>query len=313
MSEAIFYVTDQRYAPLTLASIASLLQHASSRVKIFIFVINVDERTKAEIRAYCSERGADIELPDLTDDDLGFAFESLPTSRPGITTATYGRLIIPDILKEYETLLYVDGDTLFNADVCELLSIRPKHLAAVEYAQKGAKDLFFYEQNNLPTPQSYFNAGVLLINTKFWIENKISQKCLEYMTNEEMIFPLHDQDILNLIFGAFYHRLDTRWNFVHPFSHKFPILKPFIVHFAGQFRPWDAIEWRSPQVFHEHYKTLFRDFPEGISKSVQNLMFTAEERRKVTLKKLRAKMRLREFRQPRWNPKYNETLKDWEY
>jgi lipopolysaccharide biosynthesis glycosyltransferase len=257
-------------------------------------------------------KGNVLKSVDLTDDDMGVSLDSLPTSRPSISTATYGRLVIPDILNQYETLLYIDGDTLFDEDVQELLCIKPKHLAAVEAALPGNKDMTFYDTNGLPMPRSYFNAGILLINTKYWIDNKISQRSIDIATDEKLVLPLHDQDALNIIFGTDYHRLDMRWNFMYPMSKHVQTIKPFVAHFAGQMRPWDDADWRCPDAFREHYTQLFASFPENSRSICAELMFPEEERAWLRSRKrtgLRAL--LKKSRRPRWNPDFDQALELW--
>jgi hypothetical protein len=93
---------------------------------------------------------------------------------------------------------------------------------------------------------AYFNAGVLLIDTKKWMEADIFYRCIE--VNQKLgPFNCQDQDVLNFVFMNNWQVLPPTMNvMVSTYDHSlaFPQLKsPMIVHFVGEFKPWQGIPW----------------------------------------------------------------------
>lgn len=141
------------------------------------------------------------------------AFCSMPLL-PRFSCAAYYRLLIPQILPgDIPKVLYLDSDVIVRRSLLPLweTDIEGYALAAVIDNLDSAIGTF----NRLKYSPSlgYFNAGVLLLNLKFWRENNIHSEIRSYMKNhyEDIIFC--DQDILNYVFRERKRLLPIKYNF----------------------------------------------------------------------------------------------------
>jgi len=143
-----------------------------------------------------------------------------------ITVETYFRLLIPELLSEYEKVIYIDGDTICSTDIAPLLDINMENylIAAVRdipgvswyhspsHSKKRKKRFSVLLQ--LKNPDEYFNAGLLVINIKLFNKTITLDKLLEITSSRE--WQIHDQDVLNFVSENKTFLLPFHWNFQHP-------------------------------------------------------------------------------------------------
>ena len=150
-----------------------------------------------------------------------------------ISTATYIRFFIPDILSEsIEKVLYLDIDLIVDSDINELWETDIKSDYAAAVFPEGNKD---------------FNAGVLLVNLRKWRENKISSRLVEWATENNHNLRFWDQDVLNHILRGNVKPLDNRWNQLKTTGGK------GIIHYAGSHKPWDPFYNNSNKKYYFKY------------------------------------------------------------
>jgi len=152
------------------------------------------------------------------------------------------RFIIPDVLKnETYKILYIDSDIL-----C-LKSIRPLYnyeltnyivgvISDDDIMKKAVKDLYPINSEN------YFNAGVLLINTKKWTENNITDLCMKTI-NHGSIYRFADQDVLNILLENKTLQLPIKYNTkiqITTFCKEEKAIAPYTVllHYVTGYKPW---------------------------------------------------------------------------
>jgi lipopolysaccharide biosynthesis glycosyltransferase len=117
--------------------------------------------------------------------------------------------------------LYLDTDIILRDDVAKLYSmdLGGNILGAVpDYNNKN-----FSEKLGLKQNFHYFNSGVLLIATRLWQSNRITEELIKINNSIGKDLGYVDQDAFNIVFSNFgYKNLGIRWNF--PFN---PNLIPF--------------------------------------------------------------------------------------
>lgn len=131
----------------------------------------------------------------------------------GITTPTYYRLLIPELIPQYDKVLYSDVDVLFRRDLSELLEkeLDKDYLAAVYdwsfvIDENGQK----YIQNELHlNSNEYIQAGFLLINAK---QMRMDGLVERFKKEARKKYKFQDQDILNVVCGAHKMILPFWWN-----------------------------------------------------------------------------------------------------
>lgn len=191
--------------------------------------------------------------------------------RENITAATYLRHQLPEVLSDLRKVIYLDSDTIINADLAPLFDtdISRVLLAAVpDFAQLlGSLEWHDYRavyEGEVYTFRNYiekvleiddlasfpyFNAGVLLMNLDEWRKRRLGESVMNFVARHTLKFP--DQDSLNRHVGGNFIRLDARWNAQVPCA-KRP--EPFFRR-SFQERPsdWDAIRhlwFRDPWILH---------------------------------------------------------------
>lgn len=118
----------------------------------------------------------------------------------GINTLTYYRLLIPELIPQYDKILYSDVDVIFRADLSEIYSsteLERFYLAGVNSLSFLQKDRSAYYKDKIGIdPEKVIYAGNLIINSKKIREDGLVGKMVE-MTKNRYVF--QDLDILNIV------------------------------------------------------------------------------------------------------------------
>ncbi|BCJ92210.1 glycosyl transferase family 8 [Terrihabitans soli] len=140
--------------------------------------------------------------------DLNFSFYS---------TATYIRLMLPDLLTDSGRVLYLDSDILINRSLRPLFDtdLGSNLAAAVEDAAPATVQKLANTRLGRPEDGIYFNAGVLLFDLDTWRDLDIGNRCIKFAEGRDDYWP--DQDAINFILDGRIKKLDRTWNF---FSHE---------------------------------------------------------------------------------------------
>lgn len=118
----------------------------------------------------------------------------------GITTPTYYRLLIPDLIPEYNKIIYSDVDVIFRMDLSQLYQ---SDLAG--YLLAATKDLGLnlskegkeYIVSTLGLIQgNYLQAGFIIMNNALMRKDK-KEKQLKALAKQK--YKHQDQDILNIV------------------------------------------------------------------------------------------------------------------
>ena len=182
----------------------------------------------------------------------GDKYRKLPgrQDHPTITQATYYRLDLANILPlEIEKVLYLDGDIICRKSLTDLWNTDIS-----QYAVAGVHDVSeeIYEKNNhlhLYPWKGYFNAGVLLINLKWWRVNNSTNLFYAFISQHGDWIKYQDQDVLNYVFNEHKLLLPIKYNLASTFLTKNKDYKnysdqlaeaihdPVIIHYITG-KPW---------------------------------------------------------------------------
>jgi len=114
------------------------------------------------------------------------------------TEAASFRLLMPDILSEYKSIVYIDCDIIVRQDIARLykgLYLGDNYLAVVfEAPVEGQAQRFEALGCN---PSEYFNSGFLVMNLEQMRQDNITEKLLDACRVDYLEFP--DQDALNQV------------------------------------------------------------------------------------------------------------------
>lgn len=257
---AIVFAANDHYVPYLTVAIHSLARNSNIKNKydIFVFSKDISEKNKTTIKEFIEKQNISVRFVDIKD-----YFKSALKVVGHITEETYFRLIMPDILKDYNRILYLDADIIILNDIMQLCKIDMKGypLAATEECMfSGLVNIcgdqekeYFYKKLGLKNLDTYFQAGVLLFDVDYYNNRHLSELLMNRaMTNS---YKMMDQDILNEYFNENYIRFGNEWNFTPLQKHmeemdyignmspnirkKYLAVKnPKLIHYADKYKPW---------------------------------------------------------------------------
>ena len=191
------------------------------------------------------------------DDNLFSDFpigKSYQTDHVGSSMATYYRLFLSRVLSDnIEKVIYLDGDILVMDSLQGLWNIDMSEKAIAAVPDSYNNDITHYNRLRYPQKQGYFNAGVLLINLKYWREHKVENIFLDYVINYPERLACHDQDVMNYVFKDVKIELPIKYNMLNEywFNVRYSLISweyeqqildgqknPVIIHFTCIPKPW---------------------------------------------------------------------------
>ena len=191
------------------------------------------------------------------DDNLFSDFpigKSYQTDHVGSSMATYYRLFLSRVLSDnIEKVIYLDGDILVMDSLQGLWNIDMSEKAIAAVPDSYNNDITHYNRLRYSQEQGYFNAGVLLINLKYWREHKVENIFLDYVINYPERLACHDQDVMNYVFKDVKIELPIKYNMLNEywFDVRYSLISweyeqqildgqknPVIIHFTCIPKPW---------------------------------------------------------------------------
>lgn len=208
--------TDTHYIMPTGVMLKSLFDNNKTE-NLTVHVIIDDSVTESDKRA----------LTEITEGYISFysassihcGFPNIGVTNTHVTTASYYRLFLTQLLPvEIEKVLYLDGDIIINDNLSDLWETNIEN-----YAIGCIKDMDEIPNLNrvsYPRDYGYFNAGVLLINLKFWRHHHLLETFLQCIKENGTKLMYHDQDVLNFTLYDKKRYLPMRYNVQNGFLFK---------------------------------------------------------------------------------------------
>ncbi|ALB01873.1 glycosyl transferase [Francisella persica ATCC VR-331] len=135
-----------------------------------------------------------------------YRFKDAPINKGGSwTEIVYYRLLIPELLPQYDKAIYIDVDVLFKKDLSEVfnIDISGYECAAVPVELNSNKMIchkYFPENKN----KYIYISSFLVMNLKLMREEKTVQKFLEVISSFNKRLKFFDLDTLNIACDRFY-------------------------------------------------------------------------------------------------------------
>lgn len=235
----VFFSVDDAYIPFLDVAITSLIDNASKDYLYRIIVLNTGLKAENIALIKKNERpGFAIEFVDISD-----KIESIKSRFKNIyhfSIVTYYRLFIASLFPQYHKIVYLDCDLVVLGDISELYHTDlGDNILGVVYDQYvcNTKEFRRYAEKAIGVdPDTYFNAGVLVINLDQFRKNNIDQKFIKLITEYDFDLLDPDQAYLNYLCYGKTYCLPNGWN-------KAPTEltcegKKNIVHYALYKKPW---------------------------------------------------------------------------
>lgn len=176
---------------------SSLLQHSNGNTyyDIFILVSEKDSQDYGELD--CLQTLSQNYR--ITYRSVGAFFDDSYEIR-GITTPAYYRLLIPELIPEYDKILYSDVDVIFRDDLSNVYfntDLDDYYIAGVDSIAHMIPDLKeYYEQERKADSRGNIYSGNLIINSKKMREDGIVNKFREHVDKK---YKFQDMDIINIV------------------------------------------------------------------------------------------------------------------
>ncbi len=239
------------YVPHSAAMLDSVIEHSGGLEVHVHYLHGPDFTAESErlLRRMLADRGAHVTFHELADERVA----GLPTV--GFTgKATWYRLFLPELLPDIDRVLHLDADLIAVDTLLPLweTDLGDHYLAAVTNVFMD-HHLHRPAQLGLEGPETYFNAGVLLMNLAALRADGQSDEMLDYARQNADRLEWRDQDTLNVMLGHRRLHLHPRWNCMNAvlnFPQSVDVFgaaavdearrNPAIRHFEGpaQNKPW---------------------------------------------------------------------------
>ncbi len=255
-NHAIAFSANDFYVPYLATVLASIREHASAKHNYDILVMEQDisPMNQARLkRIFARLDNFSLRFIDIT----GFASKfSQVFLRGHFTVETWFRLLLPELLPEYDQILYLDADLVTQDDVAKiaatklgdnlLAACRDADTAGLYNGYVPSKKNYIDHVLRLTEPYNYFQAGVCVFNLAAFRQEFTTEQLLELATSRD--WELLDQDVLNVLAAGRVKFLDMAWNVMYDWN---GIRKDGIISFAPQeLRAEYLVAYAAPKIIH---------------------------------------------------------------
>ncbi len=284
---------DKRIILASSIAIKSLIDSADSNTSYDIHILHSDIELKYQ-----------KELTNLlkdTNHTISFhyidcnIFKNLKKSKGSWSEIVYYRLIIPEILKNYDKAIYSDVDVFFKKDLAEIYNtnIENNLLGAVK-AEKNHKNAIghkYFEENK---NEFIFWSGFLLMNLKKLRDENYFEKFMKIASDFKDRLKYFDLDTINIVCDSFielplnYCVLETIYNYKDlNKAAEYEFLKliysndefldaknnPAIIHYAGKLgKPWRRK--KPPKYYQEYIDNLPKALKKYTFRDIRKIFFS---------------------------------------
>lgn len=207
------------YTPYLYVSLSSILAHASAgnNYDIVILTSGVTEQNRNMLLQLATGKN-NVSIRFVSVDEIISSYTFF--IRDWFHPIIYARLLIPDLMSDYERVLYLDSDTVALTDIAELYSadLHGKILGGVRdtahvavYSIPNSDVKFDLDVRlKLRYPHEYINTGVLLYDIQRFRKEYTSSFLMEYSSSNE--WKWQDQDIFMTLCEGKIRLLPCEWN-----------------------------------------------------------------------------------------------------
>jgi lipopolysaccharide biosynthesis glycosyltransferase len=263
MKISVAFACNDNYAHYCAETIVSLLLNSDKDTFYDFYVIQ--DNLKKEYRERI------LKLKQLKDCNISFIDIVLGENENEVMkNPTCYRLKLSSLLPNLDKIIYADCDVTFFSGLEELWheDVKDYYIAACPEIGKNRMTKYFknfydidIEEYGAKENDVYYNAGMLLINSKKIRDDGAEKKIVDFLEKYPKV-PFLDQDAINLVFHNKIKTLAIKWNTLLSYniiqkrkvderflqSWKEAVKKPAMVHFVSNKKP-DKL-----------YFSLFRQF-----------------------------------------------------
>ena len=268
------YAADENYNKQLAISINSLLSNLSVNANIHVIHKNVESFNNY---LYLFDEYNNLSnLNFYQFEKNNHFFPNIENSH--ISEATYYRLFTDKYIDQsIRNYLYLDSDIVCLNDpyqeikkIFKLLEDNNQPLAARTELLKD-QNIQKFQSLGL-NGNKYFNAGVIFVNHKNWLNNNVYGNLLNSIEKIKEKLEFWDQDVLNFFFDGDFIELNDKLNYNLDLSSEEnnieEIEKAFFIHYQGSNKPWSI--YGAPNIkskfYNNEYEQLFKNKYHIVSK-----------------------------------------------
>jgi len=275
------YATDDRYAGYCGISLTSLLENNQdvSDISVYILAYRISDQNCNKLRVLCDRYGARLLMIDIEDfqDKIGF----------DVNTSAYNPIVLSRLfLTSYlpvnvDRVLYLDCDIIVTDSLKALFEDKIGGSDFTEYSVAMCPELYMPDDKKrnigLDKTDTYFNAGVILVNLSRWRALNLDQSFLAYYRAKQGDLLYNDQDIINhccrrdvLTLPQWYNtctnlpyfpkwylkRIQKAFCYEPSEVYSDRLRKPVIIHYQGEERPWIHGNRNFYRAFYDQYRQM---------------------------------------------------------
>lgn len=223
----VAFCFNERYIPLALTAISSLLENSPKCVYDIYCVTDINKTSQDKIKKFINARYENAKIIFLKPNA---DYDNAHCGR--WSNAIWWRCMLPRLLPAtVNRIIYADVDTLFVRDLRE------------------AND--FDIGNNLLAgcfdSPTYINSGFLVMNIAQFRKDNIYAEMISWAENNQTRYP--DQDMLNNVCRGRIKPMSRKFNAIVGGGYSFlktmnwtlyrEMRRPVMLHYAGKIKPWD--------------------------------------------------------------------------
>jgi lipopolysaccharide biosynthesis glycosyltransferase len=256
---------NRRYMPGGAALIASIAEHASPNrlYDLIVFADDLASEDRDMLRNVCDRPNISLRFFDVSRCFDGIKF----ITHFHFRRENAYRLKIPDLMRDFDKVVYIDADTITNRDLADLydIDVDEYYIAAVRdfamiatqnkkmlniVGKKINYETYVKDYLGLNGISNYFNSGLVLFNINKINGSQISERLISLLGTK--LFVYVDQDILNIVFEYKVKLIDYSWNMVIDCERLYHLSEPdlyaryldagaapHVVHYIGGNKPWN--------------------------------------------------------------------------
>lgn len=195
----IVFCFDSNWLLAAGVCITSLLENAKQDTFYDIFILYGENSKEVITQSNLSELADRYSHCKITFRSVGNTFDNAFEIR-GITNSTYYRLLIPEIIPEYDKIMYHDVDVIFRADLSDIYfgtDLSDFYVAGV--SSPGSLNTNLRKQREAMglAWNEYILAGDIIFNSELIRKDKIVEKFKREV--EGSTYEHQDMDIINIV------------------------------------------------------------------------------------------------------------------
>ena len=192
---AVSYATDNKFIYPTIVSITSLVINAASNTFYNIYILHPPDFQESSKTFLNSVKEKYPDKCSIIYFNMGNQYKGLSLNFR-ITTPTYYRLSLQEILPDVNRIIYLDGDTFIFEDLTPLIELDMKGNVIMGFLDSVPDAIKYFGYKN-PTVVC---GGVLLMDLDGLRKYGYTKKISDFISNNINNLKQQDQTIINVVF-----------------------------------------------------------------------------------------------------------------